>query len=141
MNFVFLRRRLLSLSWLHHGSKSTERLGTRGERAAARHLRRKHFRILVRNYQCPLGEIDLVCRDAEMIVFVEVKTRSSDEAADLADAIRSPQWGRITRAARFFLRERSAENYPWRLDLVTVEWPPGGSPRIEHFEEAHCPGR
>lgn len=139
MNFGFLKRRLRSLSWPRRGSRTAKRLGDRGERVAARHLKRKRFRIIARNYRCPLGEIDLICRDGEAIVFVEVKTRSESKCRDLADVVGPRQWQRIARAAKFFLRERIAEDHPWRLDLVMVEWPPSGRAHVEHIEDAHQP--
>ncbi|MEK7756799.1 MAG: YraN family protein, partial [Planctomycetota bacterium] len=54
-------------------------MGRQGERAAARYLRRRCYRILARNYRCFAGEIDLIASQAATIVFVEVKTRQPDE--------------------------------------------------------------
>ena len=50
-------------------------LGAAGEKAAAKYLRRRGYRIVARNYRCRGGEIDLIALDADTIVFVEVKTR------------------------------------------------------------------
>jgi putative endonuclease len=111
----------------------------RGERVAARYLRRHHHRLLVRNYHCVAGEIDLVCTHGDTIVFVEVKTRTSEDAEDVQDALRSSQWRRIEQAARYFLMQHSAQNQPCRFDLITVLWPPGQSPKIEHFQNVHHP--
>jgi putative endonuclease len=114
-------------------------LGRRGERAAARYLSRQHYHILIRNYRCVAGEIDLICSEGDTIVFVEVKARTSDEAQDPQEAPRKSQWRRIESAARYFLMQRGAEDRPCRFDLVTVVWPPRGSPQIEHFEDAYQP--
>ena len=141
MSLGFLTRRLRNLSWLAPASEGTQSLGRRGEEAAAKHLKRRSYRILARNYNCPLGEIDLVCRDGDTIVFVEVKTRSSILPQDPGDWVRRPQWARIGRAARFFLRQRAAEHHPWRFDLVMVDWPSRGRPHVEHFEDAYQPRR
>ena len=111
----------------------------RGERAAARHLKRNNYRILIRNYRCPAGEIDLICSEGDTIVFVEVKTRTSERAEDLQQALRATQWRRIVNAARYFLMQKSAQHRPCRFDLVTVLWPACGSPRIEHFADAYHP--
>lgn len=137
MSFESIRKRLRRLSWRDPPRDVRHRLGRRGERAAARYLKRKHHKVLLHNYRCVAGEIDLICVQGDMIVFVEVKTRSSDEAADVQEALREPQWTRIERAARFFLMERSAQERPCRFDLVTVLWPPRGSPVVEHFEDAY----
>ena len=128
-----------NLPWLGRRDDGTRSLGLRGERAAARHLKRNHHRIIARNYRAPVGEIDLISAEGDTIVFVEVKTRTSEEAEDLVEAVRQPQWAQIERAARYFLMERSAGNRPCRFDLVTVVWPPRGSPQIEHFKDVHRP--
>jgi putative endonuclease len=106
---------------------------------AARYLRRHRHRVLVRNYRCVAGEIDLVCAHGDTIVFVEVKTRTSDEAEDVQDAPRPSQWRRIEQAARYFLMEHAAQTQPCRFDLITVLWPPGQSAKIEHFQNVHQP--
>ncbi len=112
-------------------------MGARGERAAARHLRRRGYRILVRNYRCLTGEIDLIAADGETIVFVEVKTRSEgeDESEPSAGVVHA-QRDRIGRAARHFLDRNEVWERPCRFDIVTVIWPGRGHPRIEHFEDA-----
>ncbi len=116
-------------------------MGRRGERAAARFLKRRHHHILVRNYRCVAGEIDLICSHADTIVFVEVKTRTSDTAEDPQEALRKRQWTRIENAARYFLMHRRAQDRPCRFDVITVVWPIRGSPRIEHFPDAFQPRR
>jgi len=91
----------------------------------------------VRNYRCAAGEIDLVCRDADTLVFVEVKTRSSDAAQVLDEAVHPTQWRRLQNAARYFVQQRGANNQPCRFDLVTVLWRPSCKPDIEHFKDVH----
>lgn len=141
MNFASIRRRLRNLDWPARRIDRPHRLGIRGERAAARYLKRKCHRIIARNYRVSLGEIDLVSTDGDTVVFVEVKTRSSEESEDSIEAARPPQWARIERAARCFLQERSADDRPCRFDLVLVVWPPRGPPQIEHFQDVHQPRR
>lgn len=140
MSFASIRKKLLSLCSPPQARDPRHRLGARGERAAARHLRKLRYRIVARNYRCESGEIDLICTDDDTIVFVEVKTRSSDDAQDPREAIRPSQWRRVHSAARYFLMERSAQNQPCRFDVVTVVWPARGSPQIEHFPDAFQPG-
>jgi len=114
-------------------------VGRGGEEAAATLLRDRGYRILARNYRCSAGEIDLISADRDTIVFVEVKTRSSDQAQEPQEALRPAQQRRIEQAARCFLMERSAQNRPCRFDVVTVLLKDGGSPRVEHFEDAFRP--
>lgn len=135
MNFAFIRR-LPNPSWLPRRSDEHLRLGARGERAAARYLKRRHHRIIARNYRCPVGEIDLISIHEDTVVFVEVKTRSSDEAEDPVEAVRPGKWARVERAARYFVAHELKADHPYRFDLVTVVWPPRGKPIVEQFEDA-----
>lgn len=107
--------------------------GRRGERLAAWHLRRRGCRILARNYRCPHGEIDLIALDGEVLVFVEVKSRTAIEAAQPESNYQLPQQRRAAAAAQYFLMESGAQNWPSRFDLVSVHLPDRGRPVIDHF--------
>lgn len=115
------------------------KLGARGERIAAKALKRAGYRIIARNYTCPLGEIDLVAADGDMLVFVEVKTRRSAEAADPEANVTMHKRRRLTRAAKFYLQAKSAQDRPCRFDVVTVVTGEGGKPAVEHFVDAFEP--
>lgn len=141
MDFAFIRKSLRRLSWSAPRRDPKHRLGRRGERAAAKYLKRHRYRVLLRNYRCPAGEIDLICSQGDTLVFVEVKTRSHDEAQDPQEGFRKVQWRRVENAARFFLMRGPLQARPARFDLVTVVWPPGGEPTIEHFEDVFQPRR
>jgi putative endonuclease len=109
-------------------------LGDRGERAAARHLRRKGFRILLRGYRTPRGEIDLIARDGDTLVFVEVKARRQGEPAE---AVTPEKQRRLTLAALQFLKRYGLLEQRCRFDVVTVVWPDDRrEPVIEHFPNA-----
>lgn len=139
MNFAFVKNLLTSLSWRRPASDRKARLGQSGERIAEKHLRRKRYHVLARNFHCVAGEIDLIASDRDTIVFVEVKTRSSDQTFVPDRAINTFQRGQIERAAKYFLMERGAQNRPCRFDVVTVVRPPRGEVRVEHFEDAFAP--
>ena len=141
MSFALIKNRLRNLSWLPRRSSRSLLLGHRGERAAAKSLRRHGHRIIARNYRCVAGEIDLICSHRDFIVFVEVKTRTSTEAEDFHQGVRAVQWERIERAARWFLSRQTTADRPCRFDLVTVVWPSRGSPVVEHLEDAFQPRR
>ena len=102
------------------GSLGTERFGRRAERWAAFWLRLKGYRVLGRRVRNRFGEIDLVCRHDRCIVFVEVKGRSSTEAA--LQALGPRQQQRIAQAATLFLKERPGlAGFDCRFDLVTID--------------------
>jgi len=143
VNYAWVLRRLRSLISLLQRSDGDARhaLGTRGESAAASFLRRRRHRIIARNYDCPVGEIDLITTHAETIVFVEVKTRSDRQGKDAEQTVGRVQRERIVRAAQYFLRKAQAESRPSRFDVVTVFFPATGKPQIEHFADAFTPNR
>lgn len=115
------------------------KLGLRGERIAARLLKKAGYRIVARNYTCPVGEIDLVAVDADTIVFVEVKSRRSTEVAYPEASVTWSKRRQLTRVARYFLQAKSAQERPCRFDVVAVVIPESGKPETEHFVNAFAP--
>ena len=109
--------------------------GRRGEDEAARFLRKKGYRILKRNYSCRFGEIDLVARDGDTVVFVEVKTRRSSSFGPAAEAVDRRKMGRIKKASEFFLKEFNLTEHAARFDVVCIENREGG-PCIELIKNA-----
>jgi len=121
-------------SWL------TKWLGNRGERLAAKFLRRQGLRILARQYSSPMGEIDLVALDGESIVFVEVKTRRSEAAGHPAEAVTLEKQKRLTRTALSYLKRYGLLERRARFDVVAILWSQEDSrPRVEHFRNAFPP--
>ena len=114
-------------------------LGNEGERAAARHLRRRGLRIITRGYRTSRGEIDLIARDGNTLVFVEVKTR---RAGVPAEAVTLEKQRRLTLAALHFLKRFDLLEQRTRFDVVAVVWPDGRRPpTIEHITHAfEAPG-
>lgn len=108
--------------------RSTEReenlshqLGRRGEKLAAKFLRRSGFKVLYRNFRAPRGgEIDIVCRDGDELVFVEVKTRSSRDYGSPASAVNREKQALIARGALAWLRLLDNPDLIFRFDIVEV---------------------
>ncbi len=109
-------------------------LGDRGEREAARWLRRQGLRILVRGYRTPRGEIDLIAREGDTIVFIEVKTRRQGEPAE---AVTLEKQQRISLAALQFLKQHRLLEERSRFDVVALVWPDANRPpAVEHIRNA-----
>jgi putative endonuclease len=109
-------------------------LGDRGEREAARWLRRQGFRILVRGYRTPRGEIDLIAREGDTVVFIEVKTRRQGEPAE---AVTPEKQQRLSLAALQFLKQHRLLDERSRFDVVALVWPDAHHPpAIEHIRNA-----
>ena len=95
-------------------------LGERGEKFAARYLRRHGYRILVRRFKTRSGEIDIVCRQGEWLVFVEVKTRKSDDYGAPSEAVTKDKQKHMSRVALDYLRLLDHPRIRFRFDIVEV---------------------
>ena len=114
----------------------TPPLGQRGETAAARFLQRQGYKIVARQQENRLGEIDIVAVDGRTVVFVEVKTRASAGESP-EEAVGDQKQRRLTRLALSYLRSHGLLEYAARFDVVAVTWPEGRRrPTIEHFKDA-----
>lgn len=109
-------------------------IGRRGEDAAVHFLKRLGYTIIKRNFVCPAGEIDIVAADGDTLVFVEVKSLSSDEDTDPENAVGRKKQAQVIRTARYFLAQ-SGSQVAARFDVIAVVFD-GPSPRIEHFVDA-----
>lgn len=110
-------------------------LGDRGENLAAKHLRDLGYKILLRNYRCGAGEIDIIARDGNTLVFVEVKTRTNDDPMP-EDQVNSVKQHQLTKAAKVYLARYGTPQPPARFDVVAIIWPDGRDPRIRHTPDA-----
>lgn len=117
-------------------------LSRRGERAAVWYLRLRGYRILARNARWKGGELDIVAYRRGVLVFVEVRTRRSDEPVRPAATVDGPKQRRVARAALSFMKHHGALKQPSRIDVIGVTWPEGRwRPRIEHIPGAfEAPG-
>jgi len=122
-------------------SKGDKKLGAAGEQVACDFLQRAGYRILERNFTCTAGELDIVCADAATIVFVEVKSRVSDQAADPLENVTAHKRGQLIKAAQFWLARHRYPERAYRFDAVSVVLPRDGEPRVRHVVEAFVPGR
>lgn len=112
-------------------------VGAGKESLAAEYLQKKGYRLWERNYHCREGEIDLVVNRESLIVFVEVKSRSSQKFGMPSEAVTATKRRKIIRAAERYLYERGLlEGWYIRYDIVSILAPKNQSPLIEHIEDA-----
>jgi putative endonuclease len=113
------------------------RLGVRGEKLACRFLRRNGYRVLYRNFRGRSGgEIDIVCRDKDMLVFVEVKTRTREDFGRPFDAVDRNKQKRIARGGLAWLRLLDDPDILFRFDVVEVLIVEDAQPRFELLRNA-----
>jgi putative endonuclease len=111
-------------------------LGRRGEELAARLLAGKKYRLVVRNWRCPIGEIDLVAEDESCLVFVEVRTRRGSSLGTPEESITAAKQARLIALAESYVQ---STGWPgeWRIDVIAVEMDGRGRlVRLDHYENA-----
>ena len=108
-------------------------LGNKGERIAADFLKKKDYQIIAKQYRTRVGEIDLVAKDGEEVVFVEVKTITTKSFGHPEESVTEKKLMHIARTAELFLKEHAWEEKPFRIDVIAI-FLDGESVEIEHFE-------
>ena len=111
-------------------------LGKRGEAVAANYLLKNGYKILEQNYRCKIGEIDVVAEKAGRILFVEVKTRSSEQYGLPQEAVHETKQQKILRAAEWYLKEHRWEEKPVGFEVIAVQWREGHDPEISCIPNA-----
>jgi putative endonuclease len=96
-------------------------LGKKGERHAARYLKRIGFKVLAMNYRTAGGEIDIIAREKDILAFVEVKTRTTASYGIPQEAVDLRKQRQLIRAARAYLQEIGETSIPCRFDVVAVQ--------------------
>lgn len=112
-------------------------LGKFGERIAAERLATEGYHIRDRNWRVAEGELDIVAEHDDVIVFVEVKTRTSKAFGNPEESVTLQKQKRIVRAALAYLDAMQLTDADWRVDMVAVECNPQGQVlRYDHYENA-----
>lgn len=111
-------------------------LGKSGEQLAARFLRKKRYRILEMNYRTSRGEIDIIARSGQVLVFTEVKTRRSDFLESPLAAVTIKKQRQISMVAQEYLNSNNLFDSEARFDVIAINLKDDGRPRIEHIENA-----
>lgn len=114
---------IITPSLVHKENKETphnQELGHRGEIAATRFLERKGYYIHDRNWKCSAGEVDIVAEDEDVLVFVEVKTRSNCDKGLPEEAVDAKKRRRYEKIAAYYLREHEFVEKVIRFDVVSI---------------------
>jgi len=109
--------------------------GLEGEKLAVRHLKRLGYRIICRNYRSPLGEIDIIASHRGVLVFVEVKSRSTETFGSPKLAITPAKQRKLSQVAWHYLQQHNLTEASARFDVVTISRMQG-SPHLEVIENA-----
>ncbi|MDY6873972.1 MAG: YraN family protein [Chloroflexota bacterium] len=111
------------------------KIGNLGENIAATHLEKKGYQILDRNYSSRYGELDLVAKKGSYLVFVEVKTRTSNAFGMPEASVTADKFERICNTGLFWLQDHPEEPDDWRVDVIAIQLDQNHHIRdIHHFE-------
>ena len=111
---------------------STTSTGLKGEEIAVNYLKKLGYQILERNFRIQGGEIDIIAKDKNYLVFIEVKTRYNHEFGKPKDSITPKKIGFLIRTAKFYLLKTGWGNEPFRLDFISIDFTaPTIEPEIE----------
>lgn len=122
----------------NRGVRLTRRdVGARGERLAADYLESRGYKILERNFRCREGEIDIVARQGECLVFVEVRTRKSRDFGTPEESVTFSKREKLVSLADAYIQTCDDPPPSWRIDVVAVELTSGNRVlRLRHIENA-----
>lgn len=108
--------------------------GKRGEELVISYLKGLNYSILEVNYRTPIGEIDIIALDKNILVFVEVKSRKSKKYGEAAEAVNMYKQQKIINTAMLYLQSKGYTNIQSRFDVVEVYYM--GNGEINHFQNA-----
>ncbi len=119
---------------------ASQTLGLIGEELAFHFLSARGYKVLLKNYACELGEIDLIAKEKGVLVFIEVKTRSSDAMGMPAEAVTPLKRRQIVKTAHYYLKRYGIHDWPCRFDVVSVLLVETENPQIDVIQDAFGEG-
>jgi len=114
--------------------KHNQRIGKWGEDTAADYLTERGCEIIVRNARTPYGEIDIIARQGDVTIFVEVKARTSNKMGLPEESITPRKQEHMLACAEHYAAEHAIDH--WQIDVISIEGKPGSDPKITYFENA-----
>jgi putative endonuclease len=114
--------------------KHNQQIARWGEDAATAYLETRGLIIIARNARTPYGEIDIVAKQADTTIFVEVKTRTSNKMGLPEEAVNLRKRNHMLACAEYYAAEHEIDH--WQIDVISIEGKPTSTPKITHFENA-----
>lgn len=114
--------------------KHNQRIGKWGEDTVTLYLAERGYEIITRNARTPYGEIDIIAKQDDITVFVEVKSRTSLKMGLPEESVNSRKQARMLACAEYYAAENAIDH--WQIDVIAVEGKVGLEPKITHFENA-----
>ncbi len=111
--------------------------GKKGEQLAREHIRQQGYTLLEKNFRCKLGEIDLIARDRHMVVFLEVRTKTSAAYGPAYNSVTPHKRRQVKRVALFYIAQHNLVNTQFRFDVIGILLnPQSGDFHLDHIQNA-----
>jgi len=114
----------------------TKDLGLQGEKLALEKISSQGYRILEKNFTCKIGEIDIIAKDKDILVFIEVRTKSNGKFGLPQETVNSKKQQKIRRVAEYYLLKNNLNGLICRFDVIGIVWQEGADPLIEIIKDA-----
>ena len=114
--------------------KHNQKVGKWGEDVSSEYLLKNGYKVIGRNARTPYGEIDIVAKKGEIIIFIEVKTRTSNKMGLPEESITAKKREHMIACAEHYAMENEIDN--WQIDVISIEGKLGTEPVITYFENA-----
>lgn len=111
-----------------------QRVGAWGEESAVSYVMKRGLQIISRNIRTPYGEIDIIAKQGDVTIFIEVKTLTSSKSFFPEHNVTARKREHMLRAAEYYAASHEIDH--WQIDVISVEGRPGAEPVITHFENA-----
>ncbi|MDK2822135.1 MAG: putative endonuclease [Clostridia bacterium] len=111
-------------------------LGKQGEQLALRKIKSLGYKILEQNFRCKIGEIDLIAMDKNTLVFIEVRSKSTDKFGLPQETVNCQKQKKIRDVARYYLVKNKLTTENCRFDVIGIVWNGKGKPEIEIIKNA-----
>ncbi len=116
-------------------TKQRQDLGALGEDLALKEITRLGYKCIARNYRCPLGEIDLIAKERDSLVFIEIKTRRGRSTGYAKEAITRRKRRQLSKVALAYMKSNNCSDVKSRFDVVAISLM-GGKEEIEVIRNA-----
>lgn len=114
--------------------KHNQKVGHWGEETAAAYLSQRGYEIVVRNARTPYGEIDIIAKQGDLTIFIEVKTLTSSRNFFPEQNVTARKREHMRACAEHYAAENAIDH--WQIDVVAIEGKQGLEPKVSHFENA-----
>ena len=110
--------------------------GRYGERLVVSYLENNDYQIIITNWRCAVGELDIVAQKDDTVVFIEVRSRHAETTETAFESVNKRKQTKLAALANEYINAHKLEGIMWRIDVIGVAIPRAGEAIIEHIEDA-----